>query len=81
MNFFVVTFLMTSKLERAIRDNFICIHVGAGSGTALNRIDDELFIELASGNLVAGCNNRCGDVVGQFTDFLVCLCRCLFDDG
>ena len=81
MNFFVVTFLVAGQFERAVCDHFICIHIGARASTTLNRIDDELLIELACGNFVAGCNNCCRDVVGQFTDFLVCFCCCLFNDG
>ena len=81
MNFLVVTFLVTSKFKRAVRDHFVSVHVGAGTSTALNRIDNELFIELAGSNFVTSSDDCGGDIVGQFTNLLVGFCGCLFDDG
>ena len=49
---------MAHDLQRAVGDHLIGVHVGRGAGAALNEVDDELVMQLARADLVAGGGNR-----------------------
>ena len=44
---------------------FITIHIVAGAGAGLEAVDDELIQVFAIQNLVAGDDDRCGQITGQ----------------
>ena len=67
--------------QRQIGDHFIGIHVGRGAGAALNHVDDELVVVLATDQVRAGLTD-CG-VLGaaEVAEFAVGVRRRLLDHG
>ena len=61
------------------REDFVCVHVGAGAGTTLDGIHDELAIELAVSHLDAGSPDWFEYFSRKFAKFKVCCGRSLFD--
>ena len=53
---------MTEQLEGAVGDHLVSIHVDGRSGAALDRIDDELIVELTGDDIVGSAGNRVGDL-------------------
>ena len=53
----VIALLAAQKLDGAVGDDFICIHIDRGSGAALNRVNDEVLVMLTGQNLVAGLHD------------------------
>ena len=74
----VVTFLAPEVFESAVCDDLVGIHVGACSGTALNRIDNELVVELASCNFATGADDCILEFGFELTHRVVGLGRRLF---
>jgi hypothetical protein len=59
----VSAFRLAQDFKRAISDYLVGIHVDGSSGTPLDRVDDELIIELTGDYIVSGardcvCNHR-----------------------
>src|SRR6185312_13813267 len=50
----VVPALVAQELQRPVGDDLVGVHVGAGPGTALDDVDDELLVQGAVGDLRAG---------------------------
>ena len=49
----------THVLERAVRDDLVRVHVGRRAGATLDHVDDELVVQLAADQVVAGTHD-CG---------------------
>ena len=59
----VLTLLVAEELESAVGDDLVGVHVGGGTGTTLDHIDDELVVELARDDFVASLLDGLGDLV------------------
>jgi len=51
---------MPEVLERAVGDHLVRVHVGRGAGAALDHVDDELLVQGAADQVVAGEHDRVG---------------------
>ena len=54
----IIPLLPPEDLNGTVCDDLIRIHIDGGAGAALNRVDDELVVQLAFDNLITGSNNR-----------------------
>ena len=75
----VIALLAAQKLDGAVGDDLIGIHIDRGSGAALNRIHDEILMMLTGQNLVAGLDNRVGNLLVQQVNLTVGDCGSLLD--
>ena len=71
MNDAVISLLPSQKLDRAVGDHFIGIHVKGSSRAALNRINDKMLTEITGKNLIARLYNRLGFLWIQQADLTV----------
>ena len=58
MDQFVVALVAAQKLDRAVRDDLVRVHIRRCARAALEDIRYELVLQLARGNLIAGRGNR-----------------------
>ena len=52
---------MAEEFERPVGDHFVGVHVGRRAGAALHHVDDELLLEFAGAQFLAGPDDRVGD--------------------
>ena len=58
----VLSLGMAEQFEGAVGDYLVGVHVGGGSGAALDHVDDELFAEFSFAQLLAGAYDGIGDL-------------------
>ncbi len=58
-------------LERAVGDHLVGVHVGRGAGAALDHVDDELLVQLAGADLLAGLDDGVGERLVEQAQLLV----------
>ena len=75
----VIAFFAAQNFDCAVSDNLIGVHVQAGAGAALDGVDDELVMELAVDDFVAGGDDGVGDLGIQSAGMLVGHGRSLLD--
>ena len=61
----VLALAMPEQFEAAVRDHLVGVHVRGGARAALDHVDDELVVQLAGDDLVAGLDDRVGFAVLQ----------------
>jgi len=54
----VLALAMPEPLEGPVGDHLVGVHVGRGAGSALDHVDDEVLVQLAGDDLVAGGDDR-----------------------
>ena len=59
----VVALLVTQDLEGHVRNDLVRVHVRRSPCSALDHVDDEVFMKLPSKNPIAGFHNRLGNSV------------------
>ena len=52
---------MAEEFERPVGDHLVGVHVGRRAGAALHHVDDELLLEFAGAQFLAGPDDRVGD--------------------
>ena len=77
----VAAFLEAHVLERAVGDHLVGVHVGRGTGAALDHVDDELIVQRAANDLVAGDDDRAGSLAVDHAELGVGLRRGLLHVG
>ena len=75
----VIALLAAQKLDGAVGDDLIGVHIDGGSGAALNRVHDEILMMLTGQNLVAGFHDGVGDLLVQQVNLAVCNSSSLFN--
>ena len=73
--------LFAKLFGRKGSQNFVHVHVRAGSAAGLENIDREVVKVVAQDDLFGTCDNRRGDVVGKDPKFVVRLSGSFFDAG
>ena len=68
-------------LERSVGDDLVGVHVGRGAGAALDQVDDELVVQRAAADLLAGRDDRRGARVVEQAEVAVRERRRLLDRG
>ena len=77
----VVALLAAEQFQRAVGDDLVGVHVGRGAGAALDDVDDELVVQFAAGDFLAGRDDGVGASRTSWPSSLVRQrCR-LFDHG
>ena len=77
---FVLATPVAQVLERAVRDHLVGVHVGRGAGTSLDHVDDELIVQCAFDQVVAGAHDRLRTHRIDHAQFEVGLRRRLLDE-
>ncbi len=67
----VAALLVAGMFERHIADHFVGVHVGGGSGPTLDDADDELLVELAVDDVLAGLVDPAGSLGREGAELLV----------
>ena len=67
----VIALLTAEQLNGAVGDDFIGVHVQGGAGAALDRLDDELIMQPAADDLIAGLDNGFGLFLVENAAFIV----------
>ena len=60
MHFIVAALFSAQQLIGTVGNDFVDVHVGAGSGASLDGIDDEFLFEFSTDHFITGTNNRVG---------------------
>ncbi|CAM5693841.1 hypothetical protein SAFG77S_03633 [Streptomyces afghaniensis] len=56
---------VAEDLQGAVGDDLVGVHVRRGAGPALDGVDDELLVQPSGADLLAGPDDRTGDVRRQ----------------
>ena len=73
--------LMIHELQRAIRDNFIRVHVRGGACSTLDHVDLEIAMMLSLSQLTARVDYCLSDRRAEQSEIAICLCSGLFYRG
>ena len=67
----VVALHAAQDFDGAVCDDLVCVHVERGTCAALNRVDNELVVELAVDDLIAGLYDSTCALLGELADLEV----------
>ncbi len=79
VNVLIFALLVASQLQGTVRDDFVRVHVRAGTRAALDDADDELVMQFAVDDLLGGSVDMVGDVWFQVAEIPVRARRGLLD--
>ena len=75
----IIALLAAQDLDGPVGNDLVGVHIGRGAGAALDGVDDELVMELAVDDFVAGGDDGVGDLGIQSAGMLVGHGRGLLD--
>ena len=79
MNERIIAFFTAQKLDGAVGDYLVGIHIGGSARAPLDGVDDELVMQLPGDQIVTGAFYRIRYAPGQHTGHAVGSCACLLD--
>jgi hypothetical protein len=77
----VLALASAHELKASVGNNLVGVHVCGGPSTSLDRIDHELVQMFSRKNFITGTDNSLQRFFVQKPEFMIGLCRCLFDKG